>query len=180
MSIGKKSFKKNTGLKCDISIRFQRMSDAHRFYTILSNPNFIYFPSRPKSLEEEKEWLKKSEEAKRANKHWSYTILFGSSVIGGIGIRINQHRTYIGEIGYFLDEAYWGKGIVTRAVALVEAEGMKKLKLRRFEILMQPKNAASERVALKNGYKKEGRLRHILQMADGRLKDAYLYAKIIR
>jgi len=65
---------------------------------------------------------------------------------------------FIGEIGYFLDEAYWGRRITTRAVKILEKIGFKKLNLKRIEILMHPKNVASEKVAIKCGYKKEGKM----------------------
>ena len=40
--------------------------------------------------------------------------------MGGIGVRIDQHRTYIGEIGFFVDEPYWGKGIASAALEQLE------------------------------------------------------------
>ena len=43
---------------------------------------------------------------------------------------------------------------------------------------MNPDNRASERVAIKAGYKKEGLMKKVLLTADGKKKDAYLYAKV--
>jgi hypothetical protein len=40
-----------------IELRPQRVYDAKRFFEILSNPNFIYFSAKPKSIEEEKNSL---------------------------------------------------------------------------------------------------------------------------
>jgi [ribosomal protein S5]-alanine N-acetyltransferase len=160
-----------------ISIRYQRVNDAKKFYEILSNPNFIFLTAKPKNVEDEKEWLRENAKRKKNNLKWNYTILYNNKIVGGIGIRINYHRKYIGEVGYFLDENYWRKGITTQAVKLVENEGFKKLGLTRIEILMQPKNKASERVAIKCGYKKEGLLKKSIAGIDGKKKDALLYAK---
>jgi len=162
-----------------ITIRNQRVSDAKRFYEILSNPNFVYFLSKPKSIADEKKWLKEDPKRKKNNFAWNFTVLYNDKVVGGIGIKINQHRQYVGEIGYFLDEAYWGQGITTAAVKLVEKEGFNKLGLARIEILMQPKNKASAKVAIKCKYKKEGLLKKAIKGTDGKMKDALLYAKAL-
>ena len=69
--------------------------------------------------------------------------LYNNYIIGGCGIKINQHRNFIGEIGYFLDEKFWGKGFATKAVKILEKEGFKKLNLKRIEILIHPKNMKS-------------------------------------
>ncbi|MCD6358757.1 MAG: hypothetical protein J7L90_02235 [Dehalococcoidia bacterium] len=49
----------------------------------------------------------------------------------------------------------------------------------RVEIVMQPANQASEKVVLKNNYLKEGLLKKIFREKDGKMKDCYLYAKIL-
>jgi len=90
-------------------------------------------------------------------------------------MRVNQTRDHLGEIGYFVDSNYWGKGIATRATKLIEKWGFNKLKLKRIEIMMNPKNKASEKIAIKCGYKKEGLMKKALH--DGK-EDAYLYAKV--
>ncbi len=42
-----------------IEIRNQRVSDAKRFFEILNNPSFKHFDAYPKSVEEEREFLRK-------------------------------------------------------------------------------------------------------------------------
>lgn len=162
-----------------ITLRYHKLSNAKRFYEILNNPHFIYFTAKPKSIVEEKKWIKGNPQRRKNNSAWNYAILSDGKLIGGIGIKINFHRQFIGEIGYFLDEAYWGQGITTKAVKLAEKEGFCKLGLMRIEILMEPKNKASERVAVKCGYKKEGLLKKSVVGAGGQKKDALLYAKVL-
>ncbi len=161
-----------------IELRNQRVSDAKRFFEILSNPNFKYFNVNPKDVEAEKEYLRQNTKKRKNNFEYNYSILYNGKLVGGCGIKIDQHRTYIGEIGYFLDEAYWGKGIVTKAVKILERIGFQKLGLKRIEILMHPKNVGSERVAIKCGYKKEGTMKKVIK--DGnKFSDAHLYAKVM-
>jgi ribosomal-protein-alanine N-acetyltransferase len=163
----------------NITLRNQKVSDAKRFFEILNNPNFKFFTVRPPSVEAERKWLKGNPEKKRKNYEHNFAILYNGKLVGGIGIKIDQHRKQNGEIGYFLDENYWGKGIVTKAVKLVEKIGFTKLNLHRIEIIMNPKHKASEKVAIKNGYKKEGLMREkMFNTRSGKYDDALLYAKV--
>jgi ribosomal-protein-alanine N-acetyltransferase len=160
-----------------ITIRLQKVTDAKRFYEILTNPNFIYFDANPKSIEDEKEFLKGNKKRRQDNTDWNYAIIYNNELVGGIGVKINFHRKHIGEIGYFLDEKYWGQGITCQAVKLLEKICFQELGLTRIEILMQPRNKASEKIAIKNKYCKEGLLKKYLKGKDGKMKDCFLYAK---
>ncbi|MFP4403272.1 MAG: GNAT family N-acetyltransferase [Candidatus Woesearchaeota archaeon] len=160
-----------------IKLRNQRVSDAKKFYEILNNPNFFYLDIKPKSIEDEKEWLRKNATKRKNNFEYNYTILYNNKIVGGCGIKINQHRKYIGEIGYFLDEKYWNKGIVTKAVLELEKIAFNKLKLIRIEIIMTKKNKPSEKVAIKCSYKKEGIIRKVVEL-NNKYEDCYLYSKV--
>ncbi len=160
-----------------IELRYQKISDAKRFFTILNNPNFKYFTVHPKSIKEEIEFLRKNKEKIKNNIDHNYAILYNGEVVGGCWIMINQHRKHIADIGYFLDEKYWWKGITTKAVKILENIAFEKLGIKRIQILMLPKNRASEKVAIKCGYEKEGIMRKSIKMGDEFL-DTYLYAKV--
>lgn len=162
-----------------IKLRLQKVSDAKRFYEILNNPNFVYFGAQPRSVAAEKKWLRESIKQRKNNVALGYTIFYGEEIAGSIGIKINYHRRYVGELGYCIDEKYWGKGIASRAVKLAEDICFKKLKLMRIEIVMRPANKASEKVAIKNSYKKEGLMKKAVRGKDGKMHDCYLYAKVL-
>ncbi len=157
-----------------IQLRKQRIADAKRFYEILNNPNFEYFTLPPESLQAEKELLRKS---KKNKLNHSYTIIVDGNIVGACGIKVDHRKQYIGEIGYVIDERYWGKGIATRAVKLLEIIGFTELKLKRIEIKMDPRNGASERVAIKCGYIKEGTMRKSIKRGE-EFRDLHLYAKV--
>lgn len=160
-----------------VKIRPQKISEAKRFYEILNNPNFIFLRVRMKSIRDEIAFMKKNAGKRRKNFEHNYTIFCDGKLVGAIGMKINQHRKYIGEIGYFIDEKYWSKGIATLAVKQLEKIGFSKLKLKRIEIIMNTKHPASEKVAIKCGYNKEGIMKKSIE-TDGKLSDAYLYAKV--
>lgn len=161
-----------------LKIRYQLVKDAADFFRILNNPNFIYFVN-VESLAAEKAMLRKNTENRKNNESYNYTFLYKNRIVGGGGVRINHTRPHIGELGYFLDEKYWGRGLTTAAVKLMEQEGFNKLGLSRIEILMRPENKASEKVAIKNDYKKEGRLKKVIKDKSGNLHDALIYAKVL-
>ena len=89
-----------------IKLRPQKLSDAKRFYEILNNDNFIFFGARPKSIADERTWLGGNAKRCQENTGWNYTVIYGKEIAGAIGVKINFHRKYIGEIGYFIDEKY--------------------------------------------------------------------------
>jgi len=161
-----------------VTIREQQVRDAKRFFEILNSPGLKDFGVRPKTIKDEIVFFKGETKRRKDNLAYDYTILYGKEIIGGIGFKVDQHRKYIAEIGYFVDENYWGRGIATKAVELIEKEGFGKYGLHRIEIRMSPNNPASEKVAIKAGYKKEGLLKESHQEVGGKFRDSYLYAKI--
>jgi len=62
------------------------------------------------------------------------------------------------EVGYWIGEPFWGKGITTAAVALIVDYGFKTLGLQRIYASVFEGNIASQRVLEKCGFKLEGTL----------------------
>ena len=90
---------------------------------------------------------------------------------------MDQHRKHIGEIGYFVDHDHWGQGIAPAAVRHIEEFAFRQLDIRRLEIVTLRPNKASQRVAEKCGYRREGTQRGKL-LHNGQYRDASLYAKV--
>lgn len=163
-------------MKKSVTIRYQQLGDAKRFYEILNSPNFHYFPVKPKTIKEEREFLRKNKEWREQKVWFNFTILYGDEIVGAVGVHRESHRPYCGEVGYFVDEAYWGKGIAVESVKLIEKFAFTELEMVRIEINMIKANKASARVAEKAGYKKEGIARAKL-MLNGDAYDCYVYGK---
>lgn len=161
--------------KVRISIRPQQIKDAKKLFDILNNPNFTYFKYSPASVKAEKDYIRMTRKDRFIH---NFSIILHEEVIGAIGVKINYHRGHIGELGYFIEEKYWGKGIAVEAVRLIE-EYCVKIGLKRLEVVMSLKNAQSEKVAIKAGYEKEGIVRGAIRDRDGSYKDVYLYGKLI-
>jgi ribosomal-protein-alanine N-acetyltransferase len=96
--------------------------------------------------------------------------------VGTISFTLGRNVERISaEVGYWISQAYWGRGIATAAVQAVTAFAMAEHGLTRVFALPFAENAASCRVLEKAGFTREARLRKSAQKA-GRVKDQYLYA----
>lgn len=78
--------------------------------------------------------------------------------LASIGVVAVHRATGVGEIGYFVDTAARGSGIATGAVAVLGDWALSDLALERLEILVDPGNAPSIRVAERAGYRLERQL----------------------
>ncbi|MEO8076101.1 MAG: GNAT family protein [Acidobacteriota bacterium] len=84
---------------------------------------------------------------------------------------------YSAEIGYWLGESCWGRGIVTEALMLVTADLFLRVNLLRLFAMPFADNAGSTRVLEKAGYVREATLRSS-SVKYGRPRDQALYSKI--
>ena len=89
-------------------------------------------------------------------------------------MRVNQFR--VGHIGYWCAPEARARGITTRALRLVSRWGLEELGLGRVELITDPDNTASQRVAEKVGFRREGILRSHLLHPDGRRRDSVMFS----
>ena len=100
------------------------------------------------------------------------------AAVGGIGLN-PQGDVYrmSAELGYWLGEPYWGRGIMTAAVGACTDYAFETLGLTRLFATVFAWNPASMRVLEKAGYEREGYLRQSV-LKDGRVIDSVLYARL--
>lgn len=156
-----------------VAIESMRLCDVERVYEIMSRSGSQYLVV-PENLEIFRDGFRRLEEERGARSRYEYVILWEGEPVGRIGLMIGHHS---GELCYFVDANYRGKGIATEAVRLVEKIAFVKLGLDRIEILMDPENFSSERVAIKAGYEKEGVRHWAVKGGDEEYCDVLLYAK---
>jgi len=107
-----------------------------------------------------------------------FAIAVDGEAVGGIGFVLHPDVERVSaEIGYWLAEPFWGRGIVTQALAAVTAHAIETHGLTRIYAVPFAWNAASCRVLEKAGYVLEGRLRKSA-IKDGKLTDQLQYAFI--
>ncbi|WP_200411013.1 GNAT family N-acetyltransferase [Virgibacillus salexigens] len=108
---------------------------------------------------------------------WGITLKGKDVVIGSCGFLNMQPRHYRTEIGFELSKLYWGKGIAKEALNAVMSYGYKHFELERIEALIEPLNSASQRLVEKQGFTKEGILRHY-EYTCGKFDDLYMYSML--
>jgi RimJ/RimL family protein N-acetyltransferase len=131
------------------------------------------FP-HPYTIGDAKEFLRSATTAQPAT---DFCIDIGGSAVGGIGIRIGEdvHR-YCAELGYWLSEDSWGRGIASEAVPAFTDYCFANFDLHRIYAQSYANNPASARVLEKSGFVLEGRLRKNV-VKEREVLDSLLYAK---
>ena len=89
----------------------------------------------------------------------SYLIIVDGKIAGGHGFVDFNERFKTAEIGYWLAPKYGKHGYVTRAIKFLEDFAFGQCGINRIQIRTDVKNPASQRVARRAGYQKEGVLR---------------------
>lgn len=98
--------------------------------------------------------------------------------VGGIGfVPGSDVERFSAEIGYWIGEAHWGRGIVTEALTLVTDDVFRRRNMLRLFALPFADNAGSTRVLEKAGYVREGILR-ASAVKFGEPRDQAIYARI--
>lgn len=106
----------------------------------------------------------------------NFAIAIDDGLIGGIGFQpqVDVLRRSA-ELGYWLGEPFWGRGITTRAVGAIVAYAFAHFDLVRLYAYVFEGNGASERVLEKNGFVCEGVLRQSV-LKNGRMLDQKMFA----
>lgn len=108
----------------------------------------------------------------------SFAIVVDGNAVGGVSLRVGHDIERLSaELGYWLGESYWGRGVTTDAIRAVTRYACTELGLVRVFALPFVHNAASCRVLEKAGYQREATLR-CSAIKEGTILDQYLYAAI--
>ena len=115
--------------------------------------------------------------AQSGPKH-SLCIEVEGQAAGAISLRfeIDVHRL-TAEIGYWLAEPFWGRGVMTEAVSGLVDHAFRTFALRRIFASVYANNPASARVLEKAGFVFEGRMRQNV-IKDGQVLHSLLYARL--
>jgi RimJ/RimL family protein N-acetyltransferase len=105
-------------------------------------------------------------------------IALSDEAVGGIGFVLGSDvERHSAEVGYWLGESVWGRGIATAALKGTLAYAMAKFDLWRVFAVPFSENVASIRVLEKVGFVLEGVMRRSA-VKEGRILDQALYAFI--
>jgi RimJ/RimL family protein N-acetyltransferase len=105
-----------------------------------------------------------------------FAIDINGEACGGIGIHPQDDvQRKNAELGYWLAEPFWGKGIISKAIPQMVEYGFKNFDITRIFARPYGTNAASQRVLEKTGFTLEGRFEKTL-FKNGEFQDELIYA----
>lgn len=107
-----------------------------------------------------------------------FAIIYKGELAGSIGLH-PQDDIYrlTAEIGYFIAEPFWNKGVATKSVEMMTKFGFESLHLTRIFAGIFETNKASMRILEKNGFILECIKRKAI-FKENQIMDEYLYAKV--
>ena len=162
----------------NFSIRSWREADAQPLQRYADNRKIWLnlrdiFP-HPYTLEDARWWVA---HASQQSPECSFAIATADEPIGGIGLVLGEDvNRFSAELGYWLAEPFWGRGITTDAVRIFTEWAFEHFTLNRIFATPFAGNTASERVLEKAGYTREGVLKNAV-VKDRILFDQVMYAR---
>jgi RimJ/RimL family protein N-acetyltransferase len=163
-------------------IRALTASDAiglHAAVKASLNELIIWMPwcSESYCLSDSEQYLSRCESTWTKNTEYNFCVfdVADDNVLGAIAINGIRHEEHCASIGYWTRSDATGRGIATLAARAVAVFGFNELGLKRLEILAQPTNHASRRVAEKLGGCFEG-IVHDRIMFRGEPRAAVVYS----
>jgi RimJ/RimL family protein N-acetyltransferase len=119
-------------------------------------------------------WVRMADELWRKGKgiHLAVTEARTGRLLGGVGMDVGGG---VGTFGYWIREDARGRGFTPAALRLLCRWAVDELGLERLQLMTIPGNTASERVAEKVGFQREGLLRRYFDQR-GTLVDAWMWS----
>jgi len=142
----------------DVKLRRLKESDSTRLVDLANNENISRnlrdgFP-HPYTLQNAEEFIQRITDQDPVT---IFAIEYKGEYVGNIGlVKCKDVYRKSAEVGYFIGEDYWNKGIVTAALNLIVDYGFRNLDIVRIHTGVYEHNLASQRVLEKCGFIKEG------------------------
>ena len=121
-----------------------------------------------------REFTERSEADWDAGTDYAFAVLKDGRYLGGVGLHMDR-LDGLGQIGYWIRTEQVRNGYATEAAGALLVLGFEKAGLYRLELRAGVDNKASQRVAEKLGFVKEGVLRKGCPLGPGKAYDCYLF-----
>ena len=161
----------------DLLLRPWRPEDAPAVAAACSDPEiprWIPFVPVPYTEQDAVEYIAACQAAGPERHPFAIVGAGDGTLLGAIDMRTNAMRT--GHVGYWVAREARGRGVCTRALRLLAGWAFADLGLGRLELVTDPDNRASQRVAEKAGFRREGVLRAHLPHRDGSRRDSVIFS----
>lgn len=163
-----------------IALRPWRDADLGTMVAICRDPDVARFTRvpHPYSEADARAWIGAQPGRLEAGEGLALAIADGGGApVGSVGLRIDPSDREIAEAGYMVAPAARGRGVATTALRLASRWGLGDLGLARVHLTTHVENAASQRVAERAGFHREGILRAWDEIGGARV-DLVMYSLI--
>ena len=163
-----------------LRLREIRPADAEAIFATSSDEEAMRFIGREthRTIEDTRDYmqLQQLRYDERTVIRWGITLRNDDhdQVIGSCSLHHFDEGYHRAEIGYELNRAYWGQGIMPEAVSAVLTYGFTEMGLHRIEAVIDDANTRSKSLLLKLGFQYEGNLRQRFVSHNG-FEDEYYY-----
>ncbi|WP_404285354.1 GNAT family N-acetyltransferase [Glutamicibacter arilaitensis] len=160
-----------------VSLGRYRASDFAAVHEYATDPMvYRYAEWGPNSVEQTRQYL--SEASMQNSEALTLAVLVENQVIGGAAVWTTNADHRCGELGYSLNQKFWGRGYATLATRMLLDLGFSYLNLHRITATCAPENSASRRVLEKTGFSYEGLMREHKLIGDRR-RDSLLFSRLV-
>ena len=163
-----------------IILRPWQKEDAQTLASIANNKNIWNnlldgFPS-PFTVMDALQWINKEGAANPITK---FAIQHDNQVVGGIGMMLHEdvYKNTV-ELGYFVGEPFWGKGIAHKAIVTLVEHIQKQQSITRIFARVYEHNKASMKALQKAGFYLEG-IQRKAAIKNNKVMDIYVWVKLI-
>ncbi|MGB2874140.1 MAG: GNAT family N-acetyltransferase [Gaiellaceae bacterium] len=162
----------------ELLLRPLGLDDVPRVTEICQDPEISRWTRVPDSytVDHARTWIEHSARAwDKDEASFAVTEVVTGRLVGAIGLHLQEHFAMQASIGYWVAKDARGRGVATRALRLVARWALEDLGLPRVQLVTDPDNLASQRVAEKAGFRREGVLRQYVQRS-GRRGDCVIFS----
>lgn len=140
-------------------LRPMQKSDADDLFAVFSDADVMrYFDDRHQNIETTQAWVGASVDAPRAET-LEFVLVLDDRVIGKAGIWKRP------EIGFLLNRAHWGRGLMHEALANLIPHFFAEMALERITADVDPRNAASLGLLAHLGFRETHRAENTIEIA---------------
>ncbi|MBL7934673.1 MAG: GNAT family N-acetyltransferase [Bacteroidia bacterium] len=161
----------------EITLRPWHLDDTSDLVALANNKNIAQFMAdvfpHPYTIENGKTFIAFATSNPNSK---IFAIIVNNKPVGSIGLHLQTDiLKKNAEIGYWIGEAYWGKGIITKAVPQMVDYGFKHLDIVRIFARIFGTNKASQKVMEKCGFILEGKYEKTI-FKNNQFLDELIYA----
>ncbi|MBL3284531.1 Acetyltransferase (GNAT) family protein [Rickettsiales endosymbiont of Paramecium tredecaurelia] len=166
----------------DLVLRELEESDAPDYFAYLSKPAmypFVVSTNIPHNMDKARDelmfWRGLFEQ--KYSIYWGITHRDDNKLVGTVGFNYIMQHSCKAELSYDLNESFWGRGIMTKALQAVIKFSDEVLKIVRLQATVLIYNKGSIKVLEKCGLQREGQLRQYEYMRGAHV-DSFMYSRI--